>query len=65
MNLPLQQRFALAALLLETADAAGDPGAATAWDGEIRDRIQAIDNGTARGIPHEEVMREAERRLAR
>lgn len=63
MSLPLHQRLALASFLLESAEAAPDPEAEAAWDSEIRDRIQAIDEGRVRGIPYEEVMRDVERRL--
>jgi putative addiction module component len=64
MDLPPRQRLELASLLLESADAASDPDAETAWDSEIRDRICAIDKGRVTGIAHTDVMREAERRLA-
>ena len=59
MNLPPRQRLALASVLLESADAASDPEAETAWDSEIRDRIQAIDEGRVTGVAYEDVMREA------
>jgi len=64
MDLPPQQRLALASFLLESADAALDPDAEAAWDSEIRDRIRAVDEGRVTGIAYEDVMREAERRLA-
>ena len=64
MSLSLQQHLAPAAFLLETAEAAPDPEAEAAWDSEIRDRIQAIDEGRVRGLSYQEVMRAAEQRLA-
>ena len=64
MDLPPHQRLALASFLLESADAALDPDAESAWDSEIRDRIRAVDEGRVTGIAYEDVMREAERRLA-
>lgn len=64
LNLPLHQRLALAGFLLESAEAAPDPEAEAAWDSEIRDRIQAIDDGRVLGIPYEDVMRDAKKRLA-
>ncbi|MFZ1217991.1 MAG: addiction module protein [Chthoniobacterales bacterium] len=64
MDLPPQQRLALAGFLLENVDPASDPDAAAAWDSEIRDRIREIDEGRVKGIPYAEVMGEAERRLA-
>jgi len=64
MDLPPHQRLALASFLLESADAALDSDAEAAWDSEIRDRIRAVDEGRVTGIAYEDVMREAERRLA-
>ena len=64
MSLPLDQRLALAGVLLESAKGASDPEAEAAWDSEIRDRIQAIDAGRVRGVSYEDVMREAQTRLA-
>lgn len=64
MDLPPEQRLALAGFLLESADAASDPDAEAAWDSEIRDRIREVDEGRVTGIVHTEVMREAERQLA-
>ena len=63
MDLPPRQKLALAEFLLESADAAADPDAETAWDSEIRDRIRAIDEGRELGVPYEDVMRAAEARL--
>jgi putative addiction module component (TIGR02574 family) len=64
MDLPPDQRLALAGFLLENVDAAPDPDAETAWDSEIRDRIREIDEGRVTGIAYADVMQEAERRLA-
>lgn len=64
MDLPPRQRLALASLLLESADAASGPDAEAAWDSEIRDRIRAIGEGRVTGAAYEDVMREAQRRLA-
>ena len=64
MELPRQKRRALATFLLQLEDAGDDPGADLVWEDEVRARIQAIDSGTAQGVPYEEVMREAQRRLA-
>ena len=36
LNLPLQQRLALAGFLLESAEAAPDPEAEAAWEAESR-----------------------------
>jgi hypothetical protein len=64
MELPPQQRLALAGFLLEHVDAASDPDAEAAWDSEIGDRIREIDEGRVAGIGYADVMQEAERRLA-
>jgi putative addiction module component (TIGR02574 family) len=64
MDLPMPQRLALAGVLIESADGVSDPEAEAAWDLEIRHRIRAIDEGRVAGIPYEDVMREAEDRLA-
>jgi hypothetical protein len=63
LDLPVPQRLALAGLLIESAGGTGDPEAEAAWDSEIRDRILAIDEGRVIGIPYEDVMGEAEKRL--
>jgi putative addiction module component (TIGR02574 family) len=63
MDLPPRQKLALAEFLLESAEAAADPGAEVAWDAEIRDRIRAIDDGRVTGVALDEVLRVAESRL--
>jgi len=64
MQLPSHQRLALAAFLLEIDGSTPDPAADAAWEEEIRTRIQAVDSGAVIGIPYQDVMREADRRLA-
>ena len=64
LRLTSQQRLALASFLLELEEPGGDPEVDAAWEEEIRARIQAIDQGTAVGIPYEAVLAEAEKRLA-
>jgi Putative addiction module component len=64
MALPARQKLALAGFLLESAEDAADPEAEAAWDSEIADRLRAIDEGRVAGVAYEDVMREAERRLA-
>lgn len=55
IQLPRQQRLVLAGLLLELEDGGADPKADEAWEQEIQARIKAVDDGTAVGIPYEEV----------
>jgi len=65
LKLSRQQRLALAGFLLEIDDpAASDPEVEAAWEQEILARIQAIDEGTASGVPYEEMMRAAQERMA-
>lgn len=64
LRLPRQQRLALAGILLELEDASEDPDVDAAWEEEIRARVEAVDSGTAVGIPYQQVMREAQKRLA-
>jgi hypothetical protein len=63
LELAPRQRLALAEFLIESAEAA-DPEAEAAWEGEIRDRIRAIDEGRVTGAAYADVMREAQKRLA-
>ncbi len=63
MDLPPQQKLALAEFLIESAETDADPEAEAAWDSELRDRIRAIDAGRVTGVSYEAVMRAAEQRL--
>ncbi len=63
MDLPPRQKLALAGFLLESAEAAADPEAGTAWESEILDRVRAIDEGRVTGISYEDVMGTAEKHL--
>lgn len=63
MELLPKQRVALAGFLLESAEGAVDTEAEAAWDAEIRERIRAIDEGRVIGVPYEDVMGAAARRL--
>jgi putative addiction module component (TIGR02574 family) len=62
-RLPRDQRIALAEFLLELEESSGDPEVEAEWEREIQERIRAIEDGTAKGVPYEQVMREAEHRL--
>ena len=65
LGLSRQERLALANRLLSD-DHDGDVSEAeTAGEEEILARIQAIDDGTAVGIPYEEVIRAARNRRAK
>jgi len=58
------QRLALAGFLLEFDEESLDSEAEAAWEKELLARIRAVDEGTATGVPYDEVMRAAEDRLA-
>ena len=51
-------------VLLETEDVSPDPDVDAAWDQEIQHRIRAVDSGAVAGISYQDVMLEAEKRLA-
>jgi putative addiction module component (TIGR02574 family) len=64
LQLSPQDKLALANRLLshQLSDASE---VEAAWDEEILARIEAIDNGTAIGVPFEEVIRAARKRRAK
>ena len=64
LRLPRQQQLALANRLLSD-DQDGDPAIEAVWEEEIVARIQAIDNGSAIGVPYEKVLRAARDRRAK
>jgi hypothetical protein len=64
LQLSPRQRLALAGFLLEIDESSADPEVDAAWDQEIQDRIKAIDSGAVVGIPYDDVMRAANKRLA-
>jgi hypothetical protein len=64
LQLPTKQRIALAGFLLETEDISSSPEVDAAWEQEIQDRIKAVDSGAVTGISYQDVMLEAEKRLA-
>ena len=64
LQLPSRQRLVLAGFLLEMGDASDHPGVDEAWEQEIQDRIKAVDSGVVTGISYNDVMREADQRLA-
>lgn len=58
-SLPEEQRIELANSLYESIDAdeeASEAEVDAAWDEEIKRRLDEIDSGKVRMIPHEEVM---------
>jgi putative addiction module component (TIGR02574 family) len=64
-RLSRQERLALANRLLSDDEGNATAEIEAAWEEEILTRIQAIDEGTAVGIPYEEVVRAARNRRAK
>jgi putative addiction module component (TIGR02574 family) len=64
-RLSRQERLALANRLLSDDEENVSAEIEAAWENEIVARIQAIDDGTAVGIPYEEVVRAARSRRAK
>ena len=65
LSLSRQERLALANRLLSDDEDRGAHEIEAAWEEEILARIQAIDDGTAVGIPYEDVIRAARNRRAK
>ena len=63
LRLDSAARAELAAELLASLDGPSDPDAESAWDAEIDRRIEAIEAGTIRLEPWEQVKRRIERDL--
>ena len=63
LSLSRQEKLALANRLLSDDEDGDASEIEAAWEDEILARIQAIDDGTAVGVPYEEVMRAARDRL--
>jgi len=63
LELPPEQRVALADSLLDSPDIEADLDAEQAWREEIERRIVAIDEGSARLVPWEDVRTRLIRRL--
>ena len=60
-----QERLTLANRLLSDDEDSDASEIEAAWEEEILARIKAIDDGTAIGIPYEEVIRAARNRRAK
>jgi putative addiction module component (TIGR02574 family) len=64
LRLPLEERSRIATRLIESVDDDDDFELSPAWQAEIGRRIDSIRNGTAKLIPHDEVMAGARQKLA-
>ena len=65
LKLTRQERLALANRLLSEEQDENASAIEAVWEEEILARIQAIDDGTAVGIPYNEVIRTAQDRRAK
>jgi putative addiction module component (TIGR02574 family) len=64
LQLPLGERSRIAARLIENVDEADNVEMSPAWRAEIESRMESIREGTAKLIPHDEVMAGVRRKLA-
>ena len=62
LHLSLPERSRLATRLLESLDDGDD--VSDEWLGEVRQRVKSIDDGTAKLIPHAEVMTSVRKRIS-
>ncbi len=63
IELPPDQRFALAQRILASVEPAEAEGVDDAWNVEILERIRKYDSGETKGIPAAEVFAEIDRQL--
>ena len=63
LRLDPDARAALAAELLASLDGPADPDAESAWNAEIERRVSAIEAGTVRLEPWEQVKRRIEKEI--
>ena len=60
---PATQRIELAEKLMASVEDFATPHIESAWNKEIKERVTEIREGRAAGIPAEEVMKEARKKL--
>jgi putative addiction module component (TIGR02574 family) len=63
LQLPVSDRFKFATRLIDSVDESDDIEISPAWQQEFDRRVESIRNGTAKLIPHEEVMVDLHRKL--
>ena len=62
-HLPPRSRVRLAEKIMESVDDYATPELEAAWNDEIERRVKGIQSGAEKGIPAEDVMKEARRAL--
>ena len=65
LQLPVQEKYTLARVLLESAEEGETPEIAAAWEVEIERRIALIDAGQAKAQPFSQALREVDMMLSR
>ncbi|MBI3207019.1 MAG: addiction module protein [Myxococcales bacterium] len=63
LQLPADERLALATELLDSVEGREDPAWSAAWAAELDRRVKALDNGSAKPIPWEQVKADLQARL--
>jgi putative addiction module component (TIGR02574 family) len=63
LDLPPRSRVRLAEKIMESIDDYATPELEAAWGDEIERRVKEIQSGAEKGIPAEDVMKEARRAL--
>lgn len=64
LRLDIQERAALAALLIDSLDPGSDEGADQAWAAEIGHRLAQLDSGEVVTVPWEQVKERMDRLLS-
>ena len=65
LELPENERAALAHDLIASLDGPTDPGAQQAWEAEITKRLDEVETGNARTVDADEALRRIDDRLRR
>lgn len=63
LNWPAEKRIKLAEKLMASVEDFASPAVEAAWNAEIEARVNEIREGRAEGIPAEQVMAEARKKL--
>lgn len=64
LQLPADERLALASELFDSVEGPEDPAWSAAWAAELDRRAKELENGTAKTVPWEQVKAKIEERLS-